>query len=441
MHLSSNSMVHSTDMPAPGSEEALSHAGRRFFAESVEDLEEAGAEKQSFTISRDQTLRFDQYVASRIKSLSRNQAQRLIDMGAATINGEPAKHSRKLKEGDLVEVLIPPRPNLDIVGEDIPLEILYEDEGFLAVNKTRGIIVHPARSNLTGTMVNALAWHFEHHPDSRVDLEHPGRIDSDHVPGAAKPGLSSIGKNGARPGVIHRLDKDTTGVILFGKTEEAHWKIASQFEFRQTSKAYLAVVHGCPEPLSGMLDHPLGKHPTIREAMCVRNDSDGKPSLTFYRVRERYQGYSLVELDLKTGRTHQIRVHLSYQGWPIVGDSIYGGEPVGLKELDTPPFPAGGRTNMNFARTKDEGKKHVESSMLREEPGHPDGRVIMGTPALHAGYLKIHHPIHGHPMVFTAPLHEPMLTLIRELRKRPHKDGMRGIDDGTLIDLTKAIPD
>ena len=436
------------ELPAPDSEEALSHAGRRFFAESVEDLEEAGADKERWVISNDQTLRFDQYVASRIKSLSRNQAQRLIDMGAATVNGEPTKHSRKLKEGDVVEVLIPPRPNLDIKGEDIPLEILYEDEGFLAVNKTRHIIVHPARSNLTGTMVNALVWHFEHHPDNQVALNHAGRVSTTQAP-EKKPGLStigtqglsSIGRNGARPGVIHRLDKDTTGVILFGKTEEAHWKIAAQFEFRQSSKAYLAVIHGCPEPLSGMLDQPLGKHPTIREAMCVRNDATGKHSLTFYRVRERYQGYSLVELDLKTGRTHQIRVHLAYQGWPIVGDSIYGGEPVGLKELDTPPFAAGARANMNFARTKEEGKKHVDLAVEREAPEHPDGKVIMGTPALHAGYLKISHPLTGEPMVFTAPLHEPMLTLIRELRKRPHPAGMKGIDDGTLIDLKKAIPE
>lgn len=421
--------------------DAETHAGRRFFAETVEDLEEAGAEKQSFTISRDQTLRFDQYVASRVKSLSRNQAQRLIEMGAATINGEPSKHSRKLKEGDLVEILIPPRPNLDIKGEDIPLEILFEDDGFLAVNKTRKIIVHPARSNLTGTMLNALVWHLEHHPDSRVELDHAGRIDSDHVPTEKKQGLSSIGKNGARPGVIHRLDKDTTGVILFGKTEEAHWKIAAQFENRLNSKAYLAIVHGTPDQLVTVLDQPMGKHPTIREAQCVRHDSGGKNALSICRVRERYQGYSLVEMEIKTGRTHQIRVHLSYQGWPIVGDSIYGGELVGLKEIETPPFPSGGRTHMNFARTKEDGKKMADLTEKRNVSGHPDGPVLMDTPALHAGYLKITHPLTHEPMVFTAPLHEPMLSLVKELRKRPHPAGLKGTDEGTFIDLAKAIPE
>src|SRR5690606_595357 len=165
-------------------------------------------------------------------------------------------------------------------------------------------------------------------------------------------GLSGVGSGELRPGVIHRLDKHTTGVIVVAKDDEDHWKIARQFEDRKTLKAYMAVVHGNFDTEGGVVDAPIGKHPTIREAMAVRHDSVGKPSVTLYRVREQYEGYSRVELQLRTGRTHQIRVHMSYLGHPLVGDILYGGEVVGPAEIAEPPIAAGSRNFVNFARPK-----------------------------------------------------------------------------------------
>ncbi|MFI4861910.1 MAG: pseudouridine synthase [Phycisphaerales bacterium JB063] len=437
------------------SPEALAQA-RRYHAQSLEDLEEAGAERMQWTMSKDSSLRLDKYVQGRLKGISRSQVQKLIELGAVTVNGKDAKPSQKLRGDDVVEVVVPPKPADDLIAEDIPLDILYEDDGFIAINKQAGFIVHPARSHLTGTMLNALAWHFEHHPGNTVDLVSK---DSDHQatpersavadrgpkPNAkpqAKPALSSVGQDKARPGVIHRLDMNTTGVILFGKQDESHWLLAKQFEDRTNTKAYLAVVHGNPQPSAGTIDEPLGKHPTIREGQAVRQDSTGKHALTLYRVREHYDGYALVEVQIKTGRTHQIRVHMQYIGHPIVGDLLYGGELVGPRELDDPPHPAGARPHLNYARPKDEGKKLEARALDRIEQGdsHPDGPVIMPTPALHAGYLQVKHPIHRHTMTFTAPLHEPMLTLVKELRKHPHPTGLEAVTQGAIIDMDLTVP-
>jgi 23S rRNA pseudouridine1911/1915/1917 synthase len=235
---------------------------------------------------------------------------------------------------------------------------------------------------------------------------------------------------------------NTTGVILFGKQDESHWLLAKQFEDRTNTKAYLAVVHGNPSPQAGTIDQPLGKHPTIREGHAVRHDSTGKHALTLYRVREQYDGYALVEVQIKTGRTHQIRVHLQYLGHPIVGDLLYGGELVGPREIAQPPHPAGGRPHLNYARPKEEGKKLERQALDRLAQGdaHPDGPVIMHYPALHAGYLQVRHPLHRHPMTFTAPLHEPMLSLVRALRKHPHPGGLRGVHHGAIIDMDLTVP-
>ncbi|MEM6259394.1 MAG: RluA family pseudouridine synthase [Planctomycetota bacterium] len=479
-----------TDMPHPESTESLARA-RRYFAESLEDLEEAGAERMSWTMSKDNALRLDKYVQGRLKGISRSQVQKLIELGAVTVNDTVGKASQKLRRGDIVEVVVPPKPADDLIPENIPLDILYEDDVFIAVNKEAGIIVHPARSRLTGTMINALAYHFEHHPGNTIDRtinadagrseasyeslptksgnkrnrakdkkneqRKAGRAsgpssepcaacdgrDARHTRGKPtlhKPSLSSVGEDAARPGVIHRLDMNTTGVILFGKQNEAHWLLAKQFEERTNTKAYLAVVHGNPEPV-GVIDQPLGKHPTIREGNAVRHDSTGKHALTLYRVREQYEGYALVECEIKTGRTHQIRVHLQYIGHPIAGDIMYGGEIVGPKELDDPPFPAGSRVNISYARSKEDGKKQEALAAARMEQGdaHPDGPLIMPYPALHAAYLKIKHPLDRHDMVFTAPLHEPMRTLVNELRKRPNASGVKATDASCYIDMAYAL--
>ena len=244
--------------PHPESAESLARA-RRYFAESLEDLEEAGAEHMTWTMGKDSSLRLDKYVQGRLKGVSRSQVQKLIDLGAVTVNGTEGKASQKLKGGDVIEVVVPPKPSEDLIAEDIPLDILYEDDTFIAINKQAGIIVHPARSRLQGTMINALAYHFEHHPGNTVDRTvnaqeanadaEPRAQASDEASGT-KPSLSSVGQSAARPGVIHRLDMNTTGVILFAKQNEGHWLLAKQFEERTNTKAYLAVVHGNPEPVN-----------------------------------------------------------------------------------------------------------------------------------------------------------------------------------------------
>lgn len=278
-----------------------------------------------FDLSRDPKLaRLDRYLCSRIDFMSRTQVQGMIENGAVLVNGRLAKASSKLRRGDLVDVTIPPPPDASIQPEEIPIDVLYEDEHLIVLNKKPDIIVHPARSEKTGTLLHALLWHFEHGSRS----------------GGA---LSSVGKQFARPGVVHRLDRNTTGCIIFAKTEEAHWKLGSQFEHRTADKRYLAIVHGAYEPEIDVIDLPLGSHPSkekgFREKQVVRRDDQGKNAVTICRVRERYrshdrpvgdQDHTLVELELKTGRTHQIRVHLAERGHPIVGDDMYGGRPFEL---------------------------------------------------------------------------------------------------------------
>ncbi|GIW73906.1 MAG: hypothetical protein KatS3mg103_0428 [Phycisphaerales bacterium] len=323
-------------------------------------------------LQRDVNDRLDRYLTSRIPFMSRSQIQRMLDEGAATINGRPARASSKVRQGDAIELILPPPPSTRIVPEPIPIEVLYEDEHLIAINKQPDIIVHPARSHNTGTMLGALAWH----------LQHEGHGE-----------LSPVGADTARPGVVHRLDRDTTGVIVFAKTEQAHWQLARQFEQRTTDKRYLAILHGWPQgaldPDIEAIDEPIGPHPSkekgYREKQVVRHDHLGKPSLTIVRVRERYrlhdrpvgdQHYALVELELKTGRTHQIRVHCAHRGWPIVGDDMYGGRAFEL----------------------------------------PDGRTI-DRQMLHAALLAFEHPITGQSLVLTAPPREDMLGLLAFLRR------------------------
>lgn len=370
-----------------------------------------------WTISRDNPLRLDKWLMQSIGGVSRNQLQKLIDLGGVTVNGKPGKASLKLREGDVIEAILPPRPAVDLGGEDIPLDVLYEDDDLIVLNKQAGLIVHPARSRLSGTMLNALVHHFEK----------TGQL-------ASGGGLSEVGKDEARPGVVHRLDLNTTGVIIVAKRDETHWKLAQQFERRTNLKVYLALCHGCPEPESGALDQPIGRHPTIREAMAVRYDSAGRDSLTLYRVRERYEGYSLVEMELKSGRTHQIRVHMQYAGCPLVGDILYGGEPVGAKEMERPPRAAGARTHLVFARDKPAGQKIEAEARARAEAGE----LIMHTPALHAAMLQIVHPKTKERMTFTAPVHSPLRDMIHALRKRPGAGAVA--TGGTHLDLSLAVP-
>jgi 23S rRNA pseudouridine1911/1915/1917 synthase len=400
----------------------------RYEASSLEELEDAGAERRVYELSTDSSKRLDVYLHNRLKGISRNQIQKLIALGGVTVNRQPAKPSLKLRTGDRVEVMVPPKPSVDLDPEPIPLDILYEDDDMVVVNKRANFIVHPARKYKTGTMVNAL----KHHLDTpgfntpAVDRRTPRR------PGRT---LSGVGQDDQRPGVVHRLDMNTTGVIVFAKQDATHWLLAKQFEDRTNLKCYLALVHGGPSEASGIIREPIGKHPTIREGYAIRHDATGKDSLTFYRVRRRYRGYSLIELELKSGRTHQIRVHLSYLGLPIVGDQLYGGEIVGPAELAAPPLAAGSRPNLNFARSKAEGLKMDAQTAERRAAGE----LVMGTPALHAALLRLQHPVTKQPITFTAPLHRPMLDLVAELEAHHRADGTT-VTRGTHIDLAAALP-
>lgn len=391
------------------------------------ELDEDGAEHSRFVLSRDAKHRLDKFLQNRLKSVSRNQIQKLIALGGVTVNNKTPKASTTLKEGDVIDVILPPRPAKEIIAEDIPLDILYEDDAFIVVNKQADLIVHPARGRLTGTLLNALAYHFQQagvaaQAQQQEQLRQEGEI----------AGLSTVGTDDARPGIVHRLDRNTTGVIILAKKDEAHWLLARQFEYRTNLKSYFAVVHGCPDPVGGAIEQPIGKHPTIREGMAVRHDSQSKHALTLYRVRERYKGYSLVELELKTGRTHQIRVHLSYIGHPIVGDILYGGEPVGPAELADPPRATAARPMLTYARPKEDSQKIEQALAGRDD-------IIMATPALHAALLRIKHPMTEDMMTFTAPVHSPMRELILKLRQQP-EDGPV-VTEGYHVDMTTAMPE
>ena len=401
-------------------ETAASTAASRFESATLEELRAAGADKQTWNLTHDSSQRVDKYLQNRLKGISRNQIEKLIKLGAVTLNGKPVKKSAPLREGDVLEVWVPPKPGVDVIPENIPLDVLYEDAEMIVVNKPAGIIVHPARKYKSGTMVNALLYHLQQQgedltrlPDSAAGQEH------------ADP----------RPGVVHRLDMNTTGCIVFAKHETTHGFLSKQFEFRTNLKCYLALIHGCPDPAQGVIHQPIGKHPTIREAHAVRHDETGRESTTYYRVRRKYRGFSLIELELKSGRTHQIRVHLTHLGFPIVGDQLYGGEIVGDAERSDPPLAAGSRPLMNFARDKPSGTKMEEEARARSAAGE----LVMGVPALHAALLRLKNPITEEDQTFTAPLHHPMLGTIAALEASSLIDG-NVTKKGWHVDLRTALP-
>jgi 23S rRNA pseudouridine1911/1915/1917 synthase len=281
-------------------------------AENVEDLdaadtpdstEEADVLHFHFKASKTQTRRIDQFLVDRLAWLSRSAVQRLIDEDLVKVNGKPTKASYKIKTGDVVDMVAPPQPVNDLIPEPIPLDIIYEDEHFLALNKQADLIVHPARGRWSGTLVNGLVYYGEK--------------------------WSTAGGHW-RPGILHRLDRNTTGMMLVAKSDEAHWRLARQFENRTIQKTYMAVVHGVPELLADVIDMPIGKDRYAREKQAVRKiENGGRPAVTRYEVQKTFnhagQTYSLVKLTPKTGRTHQLRVHMMAVGYPMVGDTTYGG--------------------------------------------------------------------------------------------------------------------
>jgi len=301
--------------------------------------------------------RLDKYLHGRFKDLSRRFIQDAIKSGNVRVNGKTVKPSFKLSHGDKIDLTLPEPPSNEIPPENIPLNIIYEDSDLIVINKPADMIVHPARGNTHGTLVNALAYYCEQ--------------------------LSS-GLGPYRPGIVHRLDKDTTGVMVATKNDIAQWKVARQFERRAVKKTYLAIVHGTPQLSADRVSAPLGIHPRIRERYAIRPEI-GKEAITFYEVLEEFRGFSLLRLMPRTGRTHQIRVHLSYMKHPIVADDMYGGRLVYQWQLaDAEPVP--------------------------QEP-------IINRLALHAWTLEFKHPTTGEMMKFEAPLPGDMQNLLDMLRK------------------------
>ena len=240
----------------------------------------------------------EKYLSDKLEDMTRSYLKKLIsDDKAVLVNGNPAKPNYKLKPGDIIELAVPEPIELEIKAENISLDIVYEDNDMLVVNKPQGMVVHPAAGNYTGTLVNALLYHC---------------------------GDSLSGINGEkRPGIVHRIDKDTSGLLLVAKNDNAHQKLSSQIKEHSLTRAYKALVHGNIKQDSGRIDAPIGRHPSDRKKMTI-TDKNSREAVTNFRVLERYGRYTFVECILETGRTHQIRVHMSKNGHPIVGDKTYG---------------------------------------------------------------------------------------------------------------------
>lgn len=253
-----------------------------------------------FTFSclpEDAGMRVDAFLGGRLDRLTRSFAQKLCEQGLVLRNGKPAAKNDRLREGDSITVSIPPARPLETPAQEIPLCIVYEDAELLVVNKPKGMVVHPAAGNEEGTLVNALLYH-------------------------CRGELSGIG-GVARPGIVHRIDKDTSGLLVAAKTDRAHLSLSAQIKAHTLTRVYHAVLHGNLREESGRVDAPLGRHPTDRKRMCV-TDKNARAASTRYQVLERYEGFCHVRLELETGRTHQIRAHMAHLGHPVAGDAVYG---------------------------------------------------------------------------------------------------------------------
>ncbi len=327
----------------------------------VEPDEAAAQEPFSFTASHVSAgERLDLHIAKSHRRFSRSGIQRLIRGGSVLVNGQRVKPSYTLTAGDRVEVTFPQPPVRRLAAEYLPIDIIYEDEKMLVVNKPAGIVIHPARGHWGGTLINAVLYHCHK--------------------------LSNIAPG--RPGIVHRLDRDTTGVILFMKDDFAHRHVARQFEQRRAVKEYLAIVEGEMKYSSGLLSYPLGRHPTDTQKMAVRMEK-GRDAQTRYEVLERFRGYTLVVARPRTGRTHQIRVHLAAAGHPIAADALYSKDTaVYLSDLE-------GSTG-----------EHA----IDEDP-------LLRRQALHAHTLGIEYPGKKERITFTAPLPGDMQGLLDTLRR------------------------
>lgn len=297
-------------------------------------------------------MRLDSFLKEHTE-LSRSAAQKLIALGNVTVNGSVADKNVRLNEGDAVAVTVPPPVELCAQAENIPIEIVYEDDALLVVNKPQGMVVHPAAGNESGTLVNALLYHCR------------GR-------------LSSI--NGViRPGIVHRIDKDTSGLLIVAKTDQAHVKLAEQISAHSFSRRYHAIVIGDLKEERGRIDRPIDRHPTDRKKMAVCAPGKGRCAVTNYRVLEHLCGYTLTEFSLETGRTHQIRVHMASIGKPILGDPVYG---------------------------------------RGSDPFERQNRDLLHGQCLHAQHIGFVHPQTGAYMEFDAPRPAAFEQVLEKLRNR-----------------------
>ena len=289
--------------------------------------------------------RLDAFLARSVPDLSRSAAQKLIEEGLVTRNGKPGKKNDKLNVGDAVSYEIPEPKAVDIAPKEMPLDIVYEDDDLLVINKPKGLVVHPAAGHSDDTLVNGLLY-------------------------ALGDDLSGI--NGElRPGIVHRIDKDTSGLLAVAKNDLAHTVLASQLKDHSMARTYEAIVCGVIKEDSGTVDAPIGRHPSDRKKMCV-TQRGSKPAVTHWEVIRRYRGYTHIRCKLETGRTHQIRVHMAYIGHPILGDTVYG-------------------------------HKKPELGQSRQ--------------CLHAGTLCFAHPRDGHPVVVYAELPQYFQDVLEKLEK------------------------
>ena len=303
--------------------------------------------------------RLDRFLAQRWAAHSRSTFQKLIRDGRVLVNDEPVtKPSAEVHRGDRIFVRLYKRRPLGIVPEPIPISVLYEDDDIIAVNKQPGILVHPARGNPHGTLVNAVA----HHADAL-----------------------STGGDPWRPGVVHRLDRDTSGVIVFAKNDAVHGRLARQWENRTVEKEYLAVVEGVPELDADVIDQPLGRDRRIRERYAVRRDGTGRDALSQYQVAETFDGFSAVHVRIHTGRTHQIRIHMAHIGHRVVADRQYGSR-----------------------------DKVTLQDVARGRADHDE--VLIARQALHASSLRLMHPRTCQPLCLDAPLPDDLARLLAALR-------------------------
>ena len=304
--------------------------------------------------------RIDAYLASRYPDYSRSVIQKVIDAKAVLVNGVPTKASYKVRLDDLIRVWLPELADDLPVPEDIPIPVVYEDPVMTVVNKPAGMVTHPAKGHWSGTLVNALQFHFDT--------------------------LSSLAGE-HRPGIVHRLDRDTTGLVIVAKDDQAHKALASQFENRTIRKEYLALVLGAPGRDSDYIEEAIGFHPVNREKMAIRAvAAGGKEAATFYEVLERFRGYAFVRCKPSTGRTHQIRVHLAHIGHPVLADKAYSG-----------------RDRLTLG------------DLLGPEAPDAD-RVLIDRQALHAHDLRLVHPVTGRELHLTAPLPDDMAGALAALR-------------------------